>query len=46
MKDFEDTDREGTTMDSRKPLTAGEKLGEFNVDREAVPEFHASPVRK
>lgn len=23
-KDFEDTDREGTTMDSRKPLTAGE----------------------
>lgn len=24
MKDFEDTDREGTAMDSRKPLTAGE----------------------
>ena len=24
MKDFEDTDREGATMDSRKPLGAGE----------------------
>ena len=40
MKDFEDTDREGATMDSHKPLTAGEleiDCGAFGKIRRASP---------